>query len=136
MNYYSLEKEEVLEQLKSSPEGLTESEVKNRQDEHGLNELPKKKQESVLKIFLSQFHNPIEMILVFTVILSFLVGEAVDAIALIIIIAIDVLMGTYQEWKARKDAESLISMIRVTSKVIRDGKEYEINSNEVTVGDI
>lgn len=136
MNFYSLEKEEVLEQLKSSPEGLTESEVKKRQEEHGLNELPKKKQESVLKIFLSQFHNPIEMILVFTVILSFLVGEAVDAIALIIIIAIDVLMGTYQEWKARKDAESLISMIRVTSKVIRDGKEYEINSNEVTVGDI
>ena len=37
---------------------------------------------------------------------------------------VDVLMGTYQEWRARKDADALISMIRVTSKVIRNGKEY------------
>ena len=136
MKYYTKSEEEVLKELNSSASGLTEEEVSKRQQELGLNELPRKKQESVLKIFLSQFQNPIELILVITVIVSLLLAEYVDAIALILIIAVDVIMGTYQEWKARKDAEALISMIRVTSKVIRNGKEYEINSNEVTVGDI
>ena len=136
MKYYTKSEEEVLKELNSSANGLTDEEVSKRQQEHGLNELPRKKQESVFKIFLSQFQNPIELILVITVIVSLLLAEYVDAIALILIIAVDVIMGTYQEWKARKDAEALISMIRVTSKVIRNGKEYEINSNEVTVGDI
>ena len=136
MKYYTKSEEEVLKELNSSENGLTEEEVKKRQQEHGLNKIKKKKQDSILKLFLSQFQNPIELILVGTVIVSFILGEVVDAIALVIIIAIDVIMGTYQEWKARKDAEALISMIRVTSKVIRNGKEYEINSNEVTVGDI
>ena len=136
MKYYTKSEEEVLKELNSSLDGLTQEEVKKRQEEYGLNELPRKKQDSIFKLFISQFQNPIELILVFTVIVSFVLGEVVDGIALIIIIAIDVIMGTYQEWKARKDAEALISMIRVTSKVIRNGKEYEINSNEVTVGDI
>ena len=136
MKYHTLTEEETLEKLESTIKGLDEKEVKKRQEQYGLNELPHKKQDSILKLFISQFQNPIELILVFTVIVSLLLGEIVDAVALIIIIAIDVIMGTYQEWKARKDAEALISMIRVTSKVIRNGKEYEINSNEVTVGDI
>ena len=136
MNYHTLTEEETLKKLETTEKGLDEQEVKKRQAEYGLNELPHKKQDSILKLFISQFQNPIELILVFTVIVSLLLKEYVDAIALIIIIAIDVIMGTYQEWKARKDAEALISMIRVTSKVIRNGKEYEINSNEVTVGDI
>lgn len=136
MKYHTLTEEETLKKLESTIKGLDEKEVKKRQEQYGLNELPHKKQDSILKLFISQFQNPIELILVFTVIVSLLLGEIVDAVALIIIIAIDVIMGTYQEWKARKDAEALISMIRVTSKVIRNGKEYEINSNEVTVGDI
>ena len=136
MNYHTITEEETLKQLKTTENGLDKEEVKKRQEQYGLNELPHKKQDSVLKLFISQFQNPIELILVFTVIVSLLLKEYVDGIALIIIIAIDVIMGTYQEWKARKDAEALISMIRVTSKVLRNGKEYEINSNEVTVGDI
>ena len=136
MKYHTLTEEETLKELQTTIKGLDENEVKKRQEQYGLNELPHKKQDSLLKLFISQFQNPIELILVFTVIVSLLLKEYVDGIALIIIIAIDVIMGTYQEWKARKDAEALISMIRVTSKVIRNGKEYEVNSNEVTVGDI
>ncbi|MDE5888956.1 MAG: HAD-IC family P-type ATPase, partial [Bacilli bacterium] len=73
---------------------------------------------------------------VVTVILSFVAHEVIDAIALIFIILIDVLMGTYQEWKARKDAESLINMIKVTTRVIRNGGEMQINSSDIVVGDI
>ena len=136
MNYHTLTEEEALKKLETTENGLDESEVKKRQEQYGLNELPHKKQDSILKILISQFQNPIELILVITLIINIVFQEWPDAIALGIIIAVDVIMGTYQEWRARKDADALISMIRVTSKVIRNGKEYEINSNEVTVGDI
>lgn len=136
MNYYNIKTEEVIKELNSSENGLTKTKAKQLLDKYGKNELPKKKTESILELFLGQFKNPIELILVLTVILSFVAGETIDAIALIVIIMVDVLMGTYQEWKARKDAESLINMIKVTTRVIRDGEEKEIESSELVVGDI
>ena len=136
MKYYNNSIEEVLNELGTSEKGLSKEKAAELLVQNGKNELPKKEQDSALKIFISQFKNPIELILVVTVILSFIANEVVDAIALIFIIMIDVLMGTYQEWKARKDAESLINMIKVTTRVVRGGKEYEIDSSEIVVGDI
>ena len=136
MNYYAKSTKEVLDELKSNEKGLTKEQVKASQAKYGKNELPTAKQDSIFKIFISQFYNPIELILVVTVILSFVAHEVVDAIALIFIILVEVLMGTFEEWKARKDAQSLINMIKVSTRVIRDNKEIEIDSSEVTVGDI
>jgi magnesium-transporting ATPase (P-type) len=123
MNYHTLTEEEALKKLETTENGLDESEVKKRQEQYGLNELPHKKQDSILKILISQFQNPIELILVITLIINIVFQEWPDAIALGIIIAVDVIMGTYQEWKARKDAESLINMIKSMSRVMKDGKE-------------
>ena len=69
-------------------------------------------------------------------VLSFLVGEAVDAIVILFIILCDAILGTVQEWKANKSAESLASMIKTYVKVLRDGKEVEIESADVAVGDV
>lgn len=136
MKFYDKEVKEVLEYFNTDEKGLTIAEAKDLLEKNGKNELPKKKQDSIFKIFISQFENPIELILVVTVILSFVAHEVIDAIALIFIILIDVFMGTYQEWKARKDAESLINMIKVTARVIRNGGEMQINSSDIVVGDI
>ena len=136
MNYYNNKIEDVYKELESSENGLTNKQANALLEKFGKNELPKKKTESILELFIGQFKNPIELILVITVILSFVAGEIVDAIALILIILIDVIMGTYQEWKARKDAESLINMIKVNARVIRDGVETQIESCDLVVGDI
>ncbi len=136
MKFYHSSIDETLSYQKSTKNGLSSIEAQKRLLEYGKNELPHKKKDSIFKLFISQFKNPIELILVVTVILSFLAGEVIDAVALIFIILLDVLMGTYQEWKARTNAESLINMIKKTSIVIRDGREIEINSNEIVPGDI
>ncbi len=136
MNFYSEEKEKVLETLQTRESGLTTSEVKENLAKYGKNELPKGKKESLIKLFFSQFQNPIEIILVITVILSFIAGEVIDAVALIFIILADVIIGTIEEWRARKDAESLINMIKVMTKVIRNGVTKNIDSSEVVPGDI
>lgn len=136
MKFYHSSIDEILSYQKTTKNGLSSVEAQKRLLEYGKNELPHKKKDSIFKLFISQFKNPIELILVVTVILSFLAGEVIDAVALIFIILLDVLMGTYQEWKARTNAESLINMIKKTSIVIRDGREIEINSNEIVPGDI
>lgn len=136
MQYYNKGVEESLKTLNTSANGLSSDVAEHLLIKNGKNELPKKKQDSIYKIFFNQFKSPIEIILGITVILSFIAHETIDATALIFIILVDVIMGTYQEWKARKDADNLISMIKSTSCVIRDGHEKEINSSEIVVGDI
>lgn len=136
MNYYSKNIDDVLKHLHATRDGLSSKKAAELLKENGLNELPKAKTTSVFEMFISQFKNPIELILVITVILSFLAHEKIDAIALIFIILVDVTIGTYEEWKAKKDAESLLNMIKSTSHVYRDGKEVEIDSKNVVVSDI
>lgn len=136
MKYYSLDAREVLEKLESNENGLTENKARNLLIQNGKNELPKEKKDSIFKLFIDQFKNPMELLLIVTVILSFLANETIDAIALIFIILIDVIIGTYEEYKARKDAESLIDMIKVQAIVIRDNKEIEIDASELVIGDI
>lgn len=136
MNYYNKDIDDVFSSLDSSNDGLSSKRAKELLNRYGKNELVKPKKQSVLGIFFSQFKDPMEIILVITVILSFLAKEKVDAIALIIIILVDVCVGTYEEWKSRKDAEALINMIKDTSIVIRDGKRIEIDSSLIVPGDI
>ena len=137
MNYYNEELDSIIKRLKTSKEdGLSNEEAKDLLNKYGKNELPRKKEESIFKIFISQFNNPIEIILVITAILSFFIGEIVDASALTMIILIDVIIGTYEEYKAKKDSLSLLNMIKVNSKVIRDSKEKIIDSSLLVKGDI
>ncbi len=136
MKFYNQSVSETLEYFNVTEKGLDKEKALELLEKYGKNELPKKKQESILQLFISQFINPIEIILVITVFLSFIAGETIDAIALIFIILVDVIMGTWQEWKAHKDAESLINMIKVMTTVVREGRELKINSSELVVGDI
>lgn len=126
-----MNKEEILNQYK----GLTiEKVIENKK--HGLNILPRRKKDSILKIFLGEFKDPIMWIMIATCIFSYLVKEYVDVIAILMIILIDVTLGTIQEYKAKEAAASLENMIKVITKVIRNNEIITIDSEEVVVGDI
>lgn len=134
--YFSKKKEDVLKEVNSDINGLSSLEAKKRLEENGKNVMPTKKRDSIIKIFFSEFASLIEMILVVTIIISFVIGETVDALVILFIVLVDVIMGTYQENKALKSAEALSKMLKVKSIVIRDGEEVEIDSEDIVVGDI
>ncbi|MBR1679480.1 MAG: cation-transporting P-type ATPase [Bacilli bacterium] len=134
--YYNEDVETVLKKLDSSESGLLLKEVDNRLKKDGKNILPHKNRPSWFELYLKEFQSPIELILVFTVIVSFAVGEIVDAFVILFIILVDTIMGAFQENKALKSVESLNNMIKSKSKVLRDGKEYLIDSELIVVGDI
>lgn len=134
--WHSTEKEEVLEILKSSESGLDEKEVKLRQEKYGKNELPKGKTPSLIKIFIEQLLDPIVLLLVVAMIFSIIIKESIDAIAIAFIILVDLILGTFQEWKANKNVEALTKLIEIRTKTLRSGKEIEVYSSNLVPGDI
>lgn len=135
--YYSKNIEEIISKLKTNQEkGLTEENVNNLLKSNGKNILPTKKRKSIFDIILEELSSPIEIILIITIIISFLIKEITDALVISFIVSVDIVMGTYQEYKALKSAESLSKLIKVKSKVIRDGKTKIIDSEDIVPGDI
>lgn len=136
MEWQKKTEKEIMEILKTNRNGLKQEEANERIKKYGLNELPKAKKDNIFKIFFSEFNDPIIWLLIVSIIFSFIVGEVVDACAIIFIILIDAIVGTIQEWKASKSAEALQDLIKVQVKVLRDGKEQLIESNQLVIGDI
>ena len=133
--YYSFNELELFDKLNTDNHGLSTSEAENRIKKYGLNELPKKKKDSIIKLFFKSMIDPIILLLIVAIISSVVVGEIVDAIAIMCIIIIDLVMETYQENKALKTAESLSNLVKEKVRVLRDGFEILVDSSEITVGD-
>jgi len=127
---------EIFKELNTSELGLTSTESSIRLEKYGKNELPKKESNSILKILLSELSNPILLLLIFTIIVSIFLKEYTDAIVIVFIVIVDLILGTYQEYKAEKTIEALANLVNVNSKVLRDGKEVIIDSKDLVVGDI
>ena len=128
--------EEIFKENSSSVDGLTTIEANKRLEKNGKNILPQKKKESVWSIFFSEFKDPMVLLLVFAIVASLIAGEVFDAVAIVFIVLVDVIMGTFQENKANNTAEALSRLVTVKSKVLRDGNEVLIDSSDLVVGDI
>ena len=126
----------ALKNVKSSENGLTTEEAKTRLGEHGENVLPQKKPRSIFAMLFEELINPIVLILLVAMIFSFVVGEILDGFVILGIVAIDAIMGAVQSKRAERIASSLSGMIKVKSKVLRDGVKIEVDAKELVPGDI
>lgn len=103
---------------------------------YGPNSLPKPKPTSIAVYFLRQFLSPLIYILLLAAIVSLALGEWQDSIFILIVLLINAVIGTVQEYSAERSAEALRNLVRTRSRVIREGEEFEIDSEELVVGDI
>ena len=141
MKVYNLNKEEVLEKLKSNENGLTEEEAKKRLAEDGLNKLKESKKESNLVKFLSQFKNLMILVLLIAAVVSFIISyinkeSYLDSIIILLIVIINAVLGYLEERKADEAIESLKKMQTTKVKVRREGTVEYINSENLVRGDI
>ena len=100
--WHSQSAEEVLAHLGSSATGLSAQEATQRLAADGPNELKEGKHISPLQIFLGQFKSLIIWILIAAGVVSGVVGEVVDAIAIFVIVVLNAVIGFYQEFNAEK----------------------------------
>ena len=141
--WQTLRKEEVLRKLNTDEkQGLTEKEVRERQEKYGKNKLQEKKKESIIVKFIKQFNDFMIIILIIASIISAVVSKMqgendyVDSIIIIGIVVFNALMGVIQEAKAEKSIEALKQMTPQLAKTIRNGKTVEVNAEELVKGDI
>lgn len=116
--------------------GLTDLEAQHRLKQYGPNTIHISKS-NIFSLFLRQFTgNPLLLILMAAVVLSFLLGEKVSSYYIFGIIIVSVVLGFWNEYSAEKTVENLTKRITPTSIVIRNGEKKEILVSHLTLGDI
>ncbi|MDR2975915.1 MAG: cation-translocating P-type ATPase [Streptococcaceae bacterium] len=136
---YSRPKEEVLEEVKSSEQGLSQAEAAKRLAEYGRNELTAAKKKTLFMKFLDQFKDLMIIILLIAAVLSVITsgGEDIsDAIIILAVVLINAIFGVYQEGRAEAAIEALKNMSSPAARVRRDGHVSEIDSKDLVIGDI
>ena len=134
---WALSSLQVLERSGSNPEkGLTQAKARQRLKQYGANCLRKIKKKSVWVILLNQFKNVIILILAGASILSFVLGEWLEGIAIGVAIAIFVVIGFFTELKAVRSIEALRVLGSVRTKVLRGGEIVTIKAQNLVPGDI
>lgn len=135
-DYIGCPNEVLLDKFQTSLKGLNDHEALKRLREYGLNETARKKKRSILKQFFSKFLNPLVIVLIVIAVFSIFFGEKIEAILVILMALMSVVLAFVQEYRAGKEAEKLIEMVRATATVYRSGKAREIPIREIVPGDI
>lgn len=146
MKIYLSDTLDVLRAVESSADGLSSSEAASRLERNGRNKLVEGKKESLLHRFLKQLAEPMTIILLVAAAIS--AGVEIynglqhgfefpaDVAIILAVVIINAILGVFQESKAEKAIEALQEMSKAQTKVIRDGKQIFVPSEELVVGDI
>ncbi len=129
--------DETINNLSTSPEkGLSSDEAKNRLRLYGENIFESTKTKGPIKIFLHQFISPLIIILCIAVVITAALQEWLDTIVIAFAVIVNAVLGFVQEYKAEQAISDLRSYITHRTRIIRDGKEIEIDPRYIVPGDI
>jgi P-type Mg2+ transporter len=127
---------EVLLQLETSTDGLTEAETTARQERYGLNLVAQEKPRGRLSHLGSALINPLVILMLALATVSFATGEFRAGLVMVLIATCGVVLRFVQESKADAAAAKLKAMINVTATVIRDGRTQEVPLRSLVPGDL
>ena len=136
MSFYRKSSDETMEELNTSLNGLSSQEAAKRKERYGANELKEADRPSALQIFIDQFKDLIVIILIIAALISGATGDLESTIVIIAVLILNAILGTTQTLNAQKSVDSLKSLSVPKVKVIRDGQKQEIDSTDVTIGDL
>ena len=134
--WHAIPAKEVLEHLKVREGGLSAAEVAERLAHYGPNQLTEAPRPSFLQLLWEQFNNFIVMLLIVASIVSALLGEWVDASAIIAIVLLNAILGIVQERRAEEALAALKKLASPEAHVLRDGKRETVPAGELVPGDI
>lgn len=143
MNYCLSQVDDVLQELKTSKDGLTSEEAGKRLEQSGKNKLAEAKKDSLLKRFFDQMKDPMIIILLVAAAISAVtdfiengISVPTDSLIILFVVIVNAVLGVVQESKAEKAIEALQEMSAATTKTLRDGKVVSVRSEDLVVGDV
>ncbi len=146
MKFYLEDTQTVLDSVVSCEGGISTAEASSRLEKNGKNKLVEGKKDSMLRRFFKQLCEPMTIILLVAAAIS--AGVEIynglqhgfefpaDVVIILAVVLINAILGVFQESKAEKAIEALQEMSKAQSKVIRDGKQILVASEDLVVGDI
>ena len=135
-HFWSLSADELTRSLDTTAAGLTSTEAKRRLRTNGPNRLQSASKTADLVLFLRQFKSPLIIILLVAVGLSFFLNESVDAVIIVAIVLLSSILGFWQEKRASDAVKTLLSVVRIKTRVIRDGREQDVPAEDLVPGDL
>ncbi|MBN1342507.1 MAG: magnesium-translocating P-type ATPase [Phycisphaerae bacterium] len=135
-SFWSLPSAELVRRLGTTERGLTSEEALRRCSLYGADLLRPKKRSDWVGLLLGQFKSPIVLILLLAAGLSFFLHDQPDALIILGIILVSGFLGFWQERGAAHAVEELLSIVRTTVAVLRDGRSTEVPIEEVVPGDV
>jgi Ca2+-transporting ATPase len=134
--WHSLAVADVLRELSSSVNGLSEKTASERLAPFGPNELQAGQKVSAWQVLISQFKNILLLILIIATGLSIAAGHGTEAVVIAVIVYFAVALGFYQEYRAERAMEALQQMAAPLATAIRDGEETQLPARELVPGDV
>ncbi len=128
--------EDIFTALGTSISGLDSNSVARRQAEHGKNVFENHEKRSAFSIIIKQFASPLIFILIVAAVITFLLKEWIEVIVIALAVLTNAGLGFYREFHAENTLEKLSTFIKNRTRVIRDGREFEIDSDLIVPGDI
>ena len=136
MKWADMSLDEVLKELKTSRDGLSQDEASRRLEKYGKNELVKEKKAGPVKLFLSQFMDILIILLILAAVASYFVGDVLDSAVILFVVVVNATVGFIQEYRAERAMEKLKGLVSTEAVVIRDGETLRIPASELTLGDM
>jgi Ca2+-transporting ATPase len=136
VDYYLKRTDEAIEHQRSSLNGLSSDEAARRLLTYGPNELLEIKKRTLFMMFLDQFKDFMIMVLIAAAVVSGLMGEVVDTVAIAVIIILNAVIGFIQEYRAEKAIKALKKMASPTAVALRDSRPVNIPVSSLVPGDI
>ena len=141
MKEYLKGRAEVLEEVKSSENGISENEAKSRLEANGKNKLKDPPRDGLVKKFVKSLLDPMIIMLIAAALISAITSIAsgegfADVFIILFVVIVNTILSMVQESKAEHAIDSLMEMTKATSKVVRDGVIQNVKSEDIVVGDV
>ena len=135
--WHTLTPEAVAENLRvAPPRGLSAAEAAQRLALHGANRLPEARRRSLIRMLVDQFSDFMILVLIAAAVISGVIGEPADAIAIAVIVLLNAVIGFVQEYRAEQAISALRKMAAPTARVRRDGALQVIPAEQLVPGDV
>jgi Ca2+-transporting ATPase len=134
--WHTLSSQDVLRQLGVQAAGLTSAEAAQRLAEYGANQLTEAPRPGILSVIWEQISDFVVMLLIVASVISALLGDFEEAIAIIIIVILNATLGIIQERRAEEALAALKKLAAPEAHILRDGKRSTVPAHELVPGDI
>ena len=134
--WHTLEVKEVLDHLKVRGNGLTSEEAKRRLEHYGPNQLKEAPRPTFLQMLWEQLNNFVVILLIVASLISGLLGEFVEALAIMAIVVLNAILGIVQERRAEEALAALKKLAAPDAQVMRNGRRISIPAYELVPGDL